>query len=185
MEQSDCPGLKESQIRHGPGASTYGHARTEPGLCARLLRRFPSGKQRCVKCHYTLGTQEEKTNRCKHSKRKSKCNKRSHSSLSGEDKHWLLFNCLSTGLLISPTLGLGSGFCLCSICPPCTCSFPHMLGTLLLLPCLPPSEILRLALFFFPTCLCPYSYYFQLMCELKSEIYYFCHTILHLLASAG
>lgn len=188
MEKSDCPGLKESQTRHDSGVSPYGHTMTDPGLHASLLRHFPSGEERCVKCHCTLGTQKEKTNRCKHSTRKSKCNRQSHSSLSGEDKHWLPFNALSTGLLISPALGLRSGFSLFSVCPPCMCCFPHMLGTLLLIPglgtcslCLPPSEILLLAHFFSPTYLCLYSYFFQLVCEVKTEFYNFCHTILYLL----
>lgn len=39
--------------------------------------------------------------------------------LKGKNKHWLLFNCLSTCLLTSPILGLERGFSICSICDPC------------------------------------------------------------------
>lgn len=105
-----------------------------PGSVQDSSPAFPGGEQHCVKCHCTLGTQEEKTNSCKRSKRISEHNRWCRSSLNGENKHWLLFNCLSTCLLTSPTLGLGSVFSLCSFCALCMCHFPHVLGTLLFLP---------------------------------------------------
>lgn len=75
-----------------------------------LLCLLPVREQRCVKCHYTLGTQEEKTNRCKRSKRKLERNRQCCSSLNGESKHWLLVNGLSTCLLTSPNAWPGEQF---------------------------------------------------------------------------
>lgn len=147
---------------------------------------FPGGEQHCVKCHCTLGTQEEKTNRCKRSKRKSEHNRWCRSSLNGENKHCLLSNCLSTCLLTSPMLGLGSVFSLCSICALCMCHFPHVLGTPLLLPWLGnmlplplSSQYPRADLFSWLICL--YSYLFQLVCELKRKIGSFWQKTLYLL----
>lgn len=151
---------------------------------------FPGGEQHCVRCHCTLGTQEEKTNRCKRSKRKSEHNRWCRSSLNGENKHCLLSNCLKN--VPADISNAWSGECffplqyLCPVHVPLPTRAGHTAPFPMAWEHAPFSCLLPISscwpFFLFPCLICLYSYFFQLVCELKRKISSFWQKTLYLLS---